>query len=387
MKIYAINQKSYGIEHVAAALRSMGHEVTLDSFVFDDTRISPEFDNYFEKKIADKGYDAVFTFNFFPVISANCKKYNIKYISWIYDNPHINLYSYTIINPCNYIFIFDKETYLELKNGGITTVYYLPLAAGVDAFDKFTVTPEIMQKYQSDVSFVGSLYNEKHCLYSHFNSLPPYTKGYLDGLIQAQSKIYGYFFLKELLTPELVAEMQKVVPYPPNKEGIETAEYVYAHCFMARKVTEIERHDLIKKISEKYNMKLYTSGDTSVFPHVNSMGPVDYYNTMPYVFKCSKINLNITLKSILSGMPLRALDIMGCGGFLLTNFQSEFMDYFTPGEDLAIYESESHLLEQIEYYLNHDDERMAIAKNGYKKVKQFHTFKNRLSEICDIANL
>lgn len=108
---------------------------------------------------------------------------------------------------------------------------------------------------------------------------------------------------------------------------------------------------------------------------------------MPYVFKCSKINLNITLKSILSGMPLRALDIMGCGGFLLTNFQSEFMDYFTPGEDLAIYESESHLLEQIEYYLNHDDERMAIAQNGYKKVKQFHTFKNRLSEICDIANL
>lgn len=55
------------------------------------------------------------------------------------------------------------------------------------------------------------------------------------------------------------------------------------------------------------------------------MGAVDYYEVMPHVFKQSKINLNITLRSIQSGMPLRAWDIMGAGGFLLSNYQADFL--------------------------------------------------------------
>ena len=38
------------------------------------------------------------------------------------------------------------------------------------------------------------------------------------------------------------------------------------------------------------------------------------------MFANSKVNLNITLRNIKTGIPLRALDIMGAGGFLLTNY-------------------------------------------------------------------
>lgn len=386
MNILAINQKSYGIEHVVSTLKELGHSVTLTDLNIDDVRISKFVDDFFNSKVSANNYDAVFTFNYFPVISDNCKQHNIKYISWVYDSPHVVLYSYTIINSCNYIFLFDKNIYDELKNGGINTVYYLPLAADTDYYDRFKPNDSITAKYRSDVSFVGSLYNEKHRLYDKFNSLPLHTKGYIDGIVTAQSKIYGYFFLQELLTEEITNEIQKIVPYPINKYGIETPEYVYSHCFMARKVTEIERHDLLKAVSENFNLKLYTSGDTSVFPHAVCMGPVDYYDTMPYVFKCSKINLNITLKSIINGIPLRAFDIMGCGGFLLSNYQEDFVKYFTPGEDLVIYESQSDLLYKIKYYLTHEDERMQIAENGYTKVKNLHSFKIRLNKIMDIVN-
>lgn len=386
MNILAINQKSYGIEHVVSTLKELGHSVTLTDLNIDDVRISKFVDDFFNSKVSANNYDAVFTFNYFPVISDNCKRHNIKYISWVYDSPHVVLYSYTIINSCNYIFLFDKNIYDELKNDGINTVYYLPLAADTDYYDRFKPNDSITAKYRSDVSFVGSLYNEKHRLYDKFNSLPLHTKGYIDGIVTAQSKIYGYFFLQELLTEDITNEIQKIVPYPINKYGIETPEYVYSHCFMARKVTEIERHDLLKAVSENFNLKLYTSGDTSVFPHAVCMGPVDYYDTMPYVFKCSKINLNITLKSIINGIPLRAFDIMGCGGFLLSNYQEDFVKYFTPGEDLVIYESQSDLLYKIKYYLAHEDERMQIAENGYTKVKNLHSFKIRLNKIMDIVN-
>ena len=60
---------------------------------------------------------------------------------------------------------------------------------------------------------------------------------------------------------------------------------------------------------------------TPELPNVINMGSVDYYDMMPYVFKCSDINLNITLRSIKTGIPLRAMDIMGAGGFLMSNYQ------------------------------------------------------------------
>lgn len=386
MKILAINQKSYGIEHVVREFKNLGHDVTLIELDIDDVRVSKNIDNYFDNQIFPKNYDAIFTFNYFPVISENCKRHNIKYISWVYDSPHVVLYSYTIINNCNYIFLFDKCIYEELRQGGINTVYYLPLAADTDYYDNFKPDERIISKYQSDVSFVGSLYNEKHLLYDKFNNLSPHTKGYLDGIVNAQSKIYGYFFLPEMLNADITEKLQKVAPYPTNKYGIETPEYVYSHCFMARKVTEIERHDLLKSVSENFDLKLYTSGDTSDFPKAKCMGAVDYYDIMPYVFKCSKINLNITLKSILNGIPLRAFDIMACGGFLMTNYQSDFFDFFVPGEDLVIYESQSDLTYKINYYLRHDDERMNIASNGYSKVKQMHSFNVRLKKILEIVN-
>ena len=386
MRVLAIDDNFLCMEYVISEFEKVGYEVKYEKYNFKGKRIDEKFDIFFENIIKKNKYDIVFTFNYYPIISNNCNKYNVKYVSWVYDSPHVSLYSFTIINPCNYIFIFDKEMYLELKNGGIDTVYYMPLAVDTDIIDKFIVTDEIYKKYKADVSFVGSLYNEKHCLYKRFDKLPPYVKGYLDALVKCQSNIYGYFLLEEHLTPEIVKEIQKVVPYEHNKDGIETPEYVYANYFMARKVTEIERHNVIKEVSDKFNMKLYTGGDTSVFPKVHNMGNVDYYNEMPYVFKCSKINLNISLKSINSGIPLRVLDIMAAKGFVISNYQSELLDYFVPGEDLVIYDNIQDLIEKINYYLHHEEERKVIAENGYKKVKKFFNYNVKLKEILNIVN-
>lgn len=383
MKIFALDHNSFGIEHVAFALKQMGHSVNVEKHIIDDPRYSTEFDGFFEKKIVGR-YDVFFSFNFFPVVSDNCNKHGIKYVSWIYDSPHVALFSYKILNPCNYVFIFDKEMYLELKNAGISTVYYMPLAAEAAIYDEFIPTPEIVKNYSCDVSFVGALYNEAHCLYDRFDVLPDYTKGYLDAVVQAQSRIYGYFFLQEMLKPSIMEEIQKHIPYTPNRDGVESAEYIFAHYFMARKVTEIERHDIIKKVSGNFNMKIYTTGNTSDFPDIMNMGPVDYYDMMPYIFKCSKINLNISLKSIRSGIPLRAFDIMACGGFLVSNYQADFLDYFVPGEDLILFQDSDELIALIDYYLAHEDERLQIAGNGYNKVKLYHGFRCRLQEIFNI---
>ena len=41
---------------------------------------------------------------------------------------------------------------------------------------------------------------------------------------------------------------------------------------------------------------------------------------------------------------------------------------------------------KVKYYLEHEDERLRIAKNGYKKVMSAHTYNVRMKEMMDRVN-
>ena len=106
---------------------------------------------------------------------------------------------------------------------------------------------------------------------------------------------------------------------------------------------------------------------------------------MPLIFYGSDINLNITAKSIRSALPLRIWDILGSGGFCLTNYQSEIPEFLTIGEHLDVYTSMDELEEKISYYLEHPAIRKGIAENGYQTVKNHHTYPIRLEQMLELA--
>ena len=141
----------------------------------------------------------------------------------------------------------------------------------------------------------------------------------------------------------------------------------------------------LRNISENFRLDLYTLSDTSHFPKANCRGGADSITMMPKIFKCSKINLNMTNRPIKTGLPLRIFDIMGAGGFVLTNYQAEIPEIFEIGKDLAVYESQEDLLNQIGYYLEHDEERLEIAKRGQEKVKEYHSYAAKLNQILKIG--
>ena len=86
----------------------------------------------------------------------------------------------------------------------------------------------------------------------------------------------------------------------------------------------------------------------------------------------------MTIKPIQTGLPLRIFDILGCGGFLMTNYQSELCDYFEIGVDLEAYTCMEELVEKCAYYLSHDRQRAQIAQKGYEKVCSLHTYPHRI---------
>lgn len=400
MKVILIKWNSYGNETMQSLMERKNYEVIVCPFDAKKTgeQLDKEKANLEAVFSANVDADYVFSFNYSPIISNACQEKNIKYISWVYDSPFMNIYSFTVPNPVNRIFVFDYALFQEFEQAGIDTVFYMPLGVDEDYLEKRCgKIDEIFggthaEKFDSDISLVGSLYTEKqHRLYDKFDGISPYAKGYLDALVESQKHIYGEFILERLLPDQIEEEMQLFYPCDPNPTTVMTPKQIYSQFVLARQVTSIERREILEMLGKielpdsklsggngKIVRSLYTNDSSVKIQGWNNMGPVDYYEKMPLVFRDSKINLNITLRSIKTGIPLRIFDIMGAGGFVLTNYQAELLEYFTPGEDLVIYEDYEDLKNKVEYYLTHEDERRKIAENGCRKVRNEHTFAKRL---------
>ena len=68
----------------------------------------------------------------------------------------------------------------------------------------------------------------------------------------------------------------------------------------------------------------------------------------------------------------------------MTNYQSEIEDMFVIGKDLECYSSIDELIDKCDYYLNHEDERAEIAKNGYEAVCRSHMHFHRMKEMLSL---
>jgi spore maturation protein CgeB len=337
--------------------------------------------------IVSKGIDEynpmfVFSINFFPAIAEVCHIYKLPYICWSVDSPVQELFSKSIQYDTNRIFLFDKAQYNYFHRFNPDCIFHLPLASAVERFDdtiETEPTSNTFAKSRYDIAFVGSLYSEKNPL--NTIKLPEYINGYVDGIVEASLKVYGYNFIEDTLNDECVASIIKNSGKTYNKSDLITNpdRYVAAHYYIGMMAAEKERLRTLNTLAEHFNVDLFTHSDSSRLKGVNVHGGVKTLSEMPLIFHNSKINLNMTIKPIQTGLPLRIFDIMGCGGFLMTNYQEELTEHFEIGTDLEAYGSMDELVDKCAYYLAHEDVRRQIAFNGYEKVKKYHTYNVRIA--------
>lgn len=371
------------------AIKNLGYELIVFDQEYSDVNYDKEYFLALANFIKDTpDADCVLSLNYMPIVARATKPFKIPYLSLTADCPCSTLYSNTLAYEHNRVFLFDRLQTEKFIPVNPNNIHHLPLATDIDFWDKVTISEEDINNYGCDISFIGSLYTEV-CRYNQVEyKLPDIMKGYVDGLIAAQQNVFGYYFIEDAITEEWAREFQKVADLSPVAEDYtDDIKGIIADTYLGYKCTEQERINTIKAISNYYNMDFWTQSDTSMLPNVNNRGPADSLTMMPKIFKCSKININMTNRAIRSGIPLRIFDIMGCGGFLISNYQPELLDYFTPDEDIVLYDSIPDLLAKIDYYLKHDQERETIAKNGYEKVKAFHTYDQRLNYMLKTSGL
>lgn len=369
------------------ALESMGYEVESITYAFNGADYSGECLQMLGKAFDANKFEFAFSQNYIPIVARVCKIYKIPYISWVMDSPAYHLYSDSIKSPYNFIFIFDRMLYEQFRGENPGHIFYRPLATCVSIWDE-TLEHEIDHAdYNSDVSFVGSMYI-KECQYDGVTDLPDYIRGYMDGLIESQFNVYGYNFFEDVLEEKMALEFAEYAKWNQHEDYRHDYKGVVASVYLGQKCSQLERIRVADALMDsRYTFKLYTNSPLSSKYDKINQGVVGYYDEMPWVFRKSKINLNITSKSIRSGLPLRLFDIMGAGGFCLTNYQSELSDYFDIGKEIVVYDSVPHMLSLIDYYLEHEDERKEIAMAGYKRVKNNYTYEKVLKDILKDAGI
>lgn len=387
MNIVFVNWNSLCAEDICNAFIHSGHHIYVTQLPETaQDHVDEEYMTLLQEIIKTNHSDMVFSMNYYPTLSIACEAVHCPYVSWIYDNPQLQVYDKSIINECNYIFSFDSHMVTQLESKGVHTIYYAPLAANVRRLTEPALTAAHYEKYSCDVSFVGSLYNEDNDFYSRLISKAnnPYLEGYLEGVLSAQKNVYGYNFMSDCLNPQITEIIRNVMPYLPPEGSYATETDVYADYYLARKLATINRVELLHLLGNCFDVHFYTHKKTLI-PNIKHCGVIHYYDEMPYLFRISKINLNISLRSIKNGIPLRGMDILGCGGFLLSNYQEDFLRHFEPDTHLVLYDSFDEALDKTQFYLTHEQERNKIRTNALELMSREHTYEVRLQQMLKLV--
>ena len=363
------------------SLRRLGHEVIPFAHECRHYTKDLELSMALIGKLTGAHAEGLVSWNYFPILSLVAQTVKIPYYSWVYDCPHFTLYSAPVMQSGNRIGIFDREMAEALKAKGVGTVFHLPL--GVSSFQTRRA-----KEYACDLSFVGSLYTGE---YDYYSLLKQEDIPKAEEAVSRQVFCYDADPLGEYLQdpgeelPRFQRLLQEQQLYPGD-EYFMTDEEIIRAAILEKEVTIRERRKLLSAFAHRFgkerDFRIHTASKNppgELLPYVKP--PVDYHRQMPLVFCNSKVNLNITLRSIHTGIPLRVLDILSCGGFVLSNEQEELREYFREGEELALFSSLEEALEKAAFYLAHDTERERIAAKGQQALRERFDFGTQLREL------
>ena len=132
-------------------------------------------------------------------------------------------------------------------------------------------------------------------------------------------------------------------------------------------------------------------GDHVLEPYVQLGGARVSSEQCVRIFNATKVNLNlhssIQAKELVSRGDFvnpRTFEVAACGGFQLVDERGLLPELFSDDE-MATVSSIKELAEKTDYFLEHEDERLAYAQSARARVLAKHTCAHRMQALLDFA--
>ena len=108
------------------------------------------------------------------------------------------------------------------------------------------------------------------------------------------------------------------------------------------------------------------------------------------IYKQSRVVPNVHYnKEPADGVSLRPFEAAGSGAMLICDDgRKDIFNIFKDGEEfVSFHDGDARdFRNKVKYYLEHEDERIRIAKNGYAKVMTAHTYNVRMKQMMNIVD-
>lgn len=373
---------------IPVTLRRLGYEVEeypdkQKNSVLDDEKIDKLI-----KTIKEHEITHLCSIHLIYNLAVAAERTGIKYISYIWDAPYIKIYTPFGRSNSVYFSIFDRLDYERFYAEGIKHVQYSPLAVNVWNANKWNKKSanKLKGRYINEVSFVGQLY-EGNDYDKHLNEIPANMQDYFTSIFEEAAfrwdgvnRIYGK------TGKEILDYIHLVNPNFKVSANLDVSEvHYFERLYLVRKIANIERIAVLNTLADIFPVSLYTTSkvEPGLLGNVEVRPPVPAGEAAAMVYAGSKINLNISLKGIEGGTPQRVMDVLAAGGFMLTNYCPETADIFEEDQEIVMFKSPEELVDKVDYYLKHDNERKAIAKRGQEKVLECYNYEKKLTKIME----
>ena len=343
-------------------------------------------DQMLVKEISDFRPDFILTYDHTAIKTDLLTELKIPYASYFAETPFLWWLGHEPINKSlsSYcvLFMWDRTYVPKLKDRGFGNVFYLPLGADPGLFRRFDLNEEDQQKFTCDLSFAGRVvygYEYTDWYQKLYDGLDQDTKckSVIDEAVKVQKENH-LLNVSDIL--EIVQESKQT--YLPFKNMVHREMVEGAIQYQA---STLKRKEIVEEIAD---LGLCLYGDMGwnllIDDKVKCLGGLNREEELPKLYNASKINLNVTNCLIPNGLPMRAFDVTGCGGFLLTDYRPALGEFFELDKEVVCYMDIEDLRGKIKYYLAHPEEREEIARGGQERVLREHTYRHRMGKLISI---
>ncbi len=379
----------YGLsteKNIVQTLRKLQCDVMEYPEVQDTSNMDEEKINALVAYVKEHGITHLMSIHLIYNVAVAAYWAGIKYISVIWDAPYLK--AYTVMGTLDNIWYsaFDKLDAERMRQGGCPHVMYQPLSVNRENILAWKKRFLAKRRYIHDISLIANLYEDNaydRCL----DLLPENMQAYFRSIFEEAAfkwdgvnRVYGKTGQEILEYMKLVSPTLKI-NNPYNVEDVRYFEAMY----LIRKLANIERVCVLNLLAEDHDVYLYTYSevDETLMPKVHRRPPVQVGEATSFIYAGTKINLNIALKGIEGGTTQRIMDIMGAGGFVLTNYCEETAELFEEDKEIVMFRTPEELIQKVDYYLEHEEEREQIARAGHERAMNDYTYEKKIKKLLD----
>ena len=312
------------------------------------------------------------------VVTHLLESLRVPIASWYVDSPYLILGHYRgNTSPMLTLFMWDRDYVPMLEGLGLERVIYLPLGVDEDIFNPGAVLTGKPAQQQIGVGFVG-------------NSMVIKSKsklkksGAAGPLLERYQEVCKAF----IGSPHLVVRDLMRESFPDlNRQllAMGEARALDYETSVIWQTTGWYRKMLLEGLQRFHPTVAGDPGWSEILGKgFRILRELNYYADLPVFYRSTKVNFNATSRQMKNGLNQRVFDVPASRSLLLTDFTRQLEDMFEPGKEVLAYRSGAEIPGLVEKALKDTGYRENIARAGYKRALNEHTYARRLTKLIDV---